>query len=254
MSETDSNSLHVTAWGSGQPVVLVHGSNAVDPDRSWAGQRELSGHYRLLIPHRPGYGLSAPATQPGFDADAEALIATMNEGGHLVGFSYGGIIALLAAGKRPDLVRSLALIEPPAYDVTRGTAFADDMIARMTPVYELAGKLSASEFHYAFMEALTGRSPQRVELSAEELLAYQAAMLEPAPWNAPVNYNAIAAAHFPKLVFSGGWNESLEALCDALARLIGAKRVVLAGAGHAVHKSPEFNRHIAEFWRSTHGV
>ncbi len=45
---------------------------------------------------------------------------------------------------------------------------------------------------------------------------------------------ARAAARFPRLVVSGGWNGALEAVCEELACGMGASRVVVRGAGHDV--------------------
>ena len=52
------------------------------------------------------------------DADDVAeLLGHGGEGMHLVGSSYGGVVALLAAAQRPEAVRSLTVIEPPAMAV-----------------------------------------------------------------------------------------------------------------------------------------
>jgi pimeloyl-ACP methyl ester carboxylesterase len=44
--------------------------------------------------------------------DAADVVELLGDGAHLVGHSYGGVVAMLAAGLRPQAVRSLALIEP----------------------------------------------------------------------------------------------------------------------------------------------
>ena len=54
--------LFVDSWGSGVPVVLVHGSLATGADE-WQAQRPLADEgFRLLVPDRRGYGRS-PAAQ-----------------------------------------------------------------------------------------------------------------------------------------------------------------------------------------------
>ncbi|WP_372472278.1 alpha/beta fold hydrolase [Jidongwangia harbinensis] len=58
--------------------------------------------------------------------DAEDIGDLLAGGAHLVGHSYGGTVAMLAAAAHPDLVRSLALIEPCAHTV----AAADPGVAR----------------------------------------------------------------------------------------------------------------------------
>lgn len=47
-----------------------------------------------------------------YDVDADDVVSLLGEGTHLVGHSYGGVAAMLAAARRPDLVRSLCLIQP----------------------------------------------------------------------------------------------------------------------------------------------
>ncbi|MFF7947195.1 hypothetical protein [Streptomyces griseorubiginosus] len=42
-------------------------------------------------------------------------MALLGTGAHLVGHGNGGVVALLAAARRPDLVRSLALVQPSAF-------------------------------------------------------------------------------------------------------------------------------------------
>ena len=44
----------------------------------------------------------------------------------------------------------------------------------------------------------------------------------------------IAAKPYRKLVMSGGHSEAFDAVCDVLEERLGAERVVLRGAGHAV--------------------
>ena len=54
--------LFVDCWGSGVPVVLVHGSLAIGAEE-WQAQRPLAdAGFRLVVPDRRGHGRS-PATQ-----------------------------------------------------------------------------------------------------------------------------------------------------------------------------------------------
>ena len=50
--------LFVDSWGSGTPVVLVHGSLAIGAEE-WQSQRPLAGEgFRLMVLDRRGYGRS----------------------------------------------------------------------------------------------------------------------------------------------------------------------------------------------------
>jgi hypothetical protein len=58
----------------------------------------------------------------------------------------------------------------------------------------------------------------------------------------------LAAAPFPKLVFSGGHHPAFEAVCDVLERRLGAERAVITGAGHSVQRTGRpFNERLDEF-------
>ncbi|MFZ0699642.1 MAG: alpha/beta hydrolase [Thermoplasmata archaeon] len=110
--------LHYAAQGTeGDPVVLVHGS-WVDL-RSWrAVVPGLAGSMQVLVYDRRGHGRSTFAPRAhaleSDAADLGALLgATDHYPAHLVGHSYGAMVALRLAVERPELVRSLSLHEPP---------------------------------------------------------------------------------------------------------------------------------------------
>ena len=68
---------------------------------------------------RAGYGDSPAQEVIGWPTDVDNVIELLSEynGAHLVGQSYGAVVVLLAAGRRPDLVHSLVAIEPPLYSI-----------------------------------------------------------------------------------------------------------------------------------------
>ena len=83
--------LSVDSWGSGDPVVLVHGSLATGAEE-WQAQRPLADEgYRLSVPDRRGYGRSPAAEGEDFLRDADDIADLMGSGAHLVGHSYGGL-------------------------------------------------------------------------------------------------------------------------------------------------------------------
>ena len=107
--------LAVEVHGNGDPVLLVHGlggtSNVFGPQVG-----VLSRFFQCIRPDLPGSGRS-PADGPLSIAGlAEAIEGVMDERGldrvHLVGHSLGTIVCQHIAVRRPNRVRSLALIGP----------------------------------------------------------------------------------------------------------------------------------------------
>jgi pimeloyl-ACP methyl ester carboxylesterase len=102
--------------GAGEPVLLVHGGIVADAMAPLLDQPALAGH-RLISYHRRGYGQSARPSGPvsvGQQADdARALLRLLGiERAHVVGYSYGGTVALQLALDAPEVVHTLALLEP----------------------------------------------------------------------------------------------------------------------------------------------
>ena len=108
-----------------EPVVLIHCSGS--SGAQWrALAASLSDRYHVLAPDLIGYGGSAPwASRAEFCLAQEAalirsLIGRLQRPVHLVGHSYGGAVALHIARTRPELLRSLTLVEPSAFHLLRG--------------------------------------------------------------------------------------------------------------------------------------
>jgi len=129
-----------TETGTGEPVVLIHCSTA--SSKEWRSLCKVMGDdFRAVMPDQWGCGHSDPWTGNGaFDLGSEAapvLEIMQNLGGpvHLVGHSYGGGVALRIARQRPDLVRSLTLIEPSAFHLLRhGDAAERDLFAEIAAI------------------------------------------------------------------------------------------------------------------------
>jgi pimeloyl-ACP methyl ester carboxylesterase len=99
--------------GSGDPVLLLHGAFS-HCDDLLEGFAPLADHYRLVAFDRRGHGRTADTGEAfHYDDMADETIAVLerlDEPAHVVGYSDGGIVALLVALTRPELVRSLVLI------------------------------------------------------------------------------------------------------------------------------------------------
>jgi len=75
---------------------MVHGSFTWGED-AWTQQRELADRYRLLVLDRCGYGHSPNTERFGFEEQADDIADLLGKASHLVGSSYGAVLALVVA-------------------------------------------------------------------------------------------------------------------------------------------------------------
>jgi len=113
----DGVDLEYEVSGTGEPVVFIHGAFIADTFRPLLAEPSLACHYRLILYYRRGYADSSRAPEPVSvalqAADCRALLSHLGvERAHVVGHSYGGIVALQLALDTPSVVHSLALVEP----------------------------------------------------------------------------------------------------------------------------------------------
>jgi pimeloyl-ACP methyl ester carboxylesterase len=244
-----ASGVYVETWGDGTPVVLVHGSLACGAEE-WEAQRPLAdAGFRLRVLDRRGYGRSAGAAGEDFLGDADDIADIMGDGAHVVGHSYGGLGAMLAAARRPEATLSLTLLEPAAAAVAAHDEEWRQLVAELRHLW--AEDLPDHDWVVRFLKAV-GSDPD--EFPAEMLAA--ALPLVPVLRRGRPFYEAelplaeLAAARFPKLVVSGGHHRGLDAMCIDLAEQIGGTNAVVAGAGHEIQFVGEaLNTLLAQLWR-----
>ena len=114
----EGGQLEYEVRGEGEPVLLIHGGVIAASYVPLMREPALA-RYRLIRYHRRGYAGSTKP-EPGASvsigqqaADAVALLRHLRiERAHIVGHSYGGVIALQLALDAPQVVHSLTLLEP----------------------------------------------------------------------------------------------------------------------------------------------
>jgi len=218
----------------------------VGADLTWSAQKPLADRFEIVAPNRRGFPPGPDVEQVDFEDEAVWLERFLEPGTHLVGHSYGGVIALLAAAKNRELLRSLTVIEPPAFGAARGIPAADEFMARIGEHWT-DGPRDPAEFLRGFL-GLVGSSTPPGNFTPELLQGARTLMVERPPSEAVIPFDELSQAPFPKLVVSGGHSAAFEALCDVLEERLGAERAVLSGAGHSVQRLGEpFNELLTGF-------
>src|SRR5687768_10640001 len=110
--------LEYDVRGSGEPVLLIATGPIADSFLTLLSEQALAEHYRLIAYHqrRPGAGAhgAAPVSFAEHARDAAALLHHLGVSrAHVAGHSTGATIALQLAVDHPQLVHTLALLEPP---------------------------------------------------------------------------------------------------------------------------------------------
>jgi benzoate-CoA ligase family protein len=123
--------------GSGQPVLLVHGSHLARSFLPLVAQPAMTESCLLIRYHRRGFlGSSSPSGPVSIAdqaADAAALLEYLNvPSAHVVGHSYGGPIALQLAHDYPERVHSLILLEAALLSVPGGRDVSELVTATTT--------------------------------------------------------------------------------------------------------------------------
>ncbi|KAA0023633.1 alpha/beta fold hydrolase [Antrihabitans cavernicola] len=113
--DLDGIRTHYDVFGSGDPVVLLHGGLA--GAESWFAQQQPLGDagYQVHVPERRGHGrtpdVEGPLTYSVMaDDTVRYLDAVVGGPAHLIGWSDGAVVAALVAMRRPDLARRIVLI------------------------------------------------------------------------------------------------------------------------------------------------
>ena len=252
--------------GAPRPVVALHCSLA--HGGAWSGLASLMRRITIFAPDQPEHGKgslwdqSRPLHDQAFDESVRvAEYAGQGRAVDLFGHSFGGTLALRIALERPDLVRSLTLVEPvlfaaagaagdPAFAPfqARHLAFAD-LIAAGQP--DAALRMFHADWGTGDgLEDIPTRTRNymldRIHLIARQnptLLDDQAQLLRP---------GGMEAILVPVLLVEGAIGPPIVSAVHSalLARLPKSQRLVVPGAGHMVtitHAgavAPPLQRHL----------
>jgi non-heme chloroperoxidase len=260
--------------GQGEPVLFVHGG--VGDYRAWEQQMNAFGaSYRTIALSCRGYwpnpklGPDESITLDTFVDDLAKFVQALDAGPvHLVGHSSpGGFGSLRLASQHPEFLRTLVLLEPPAFPLLgvsipprpaqvikllirhprAGIGFIKFGAKGMRPAIKAfergddAGALRVfmtANTSEAVMEGLPDEMFQRFVDNVGPLKAQIKAGFP------PFAASDARAIRVPTLLVSGAESPAhIKAVSDRLAKLVpDAERLTIAGASHNM-----FDSHPAEF-------
>lgn len=262
-------SLHVDSYGSGAPLLLLHGWGM--HGGMWGGAAErLAEHFRVLAVDLPGHGFSVgrdSSRHSGYvgmnsdlliDSLVDQLSAQFGEPLTLCGWSLGGQIALRWAMRYPQQIDRLALVASTPCFVRRPgweCAMAEETLAEFAAALQqdytltlrrfLALQVRGSERERELLAVLRSALMSRGE---PDLGALQAGLdiLRDCDLR-----SALPGIHQPALVI-GGERDTLtppQAAHFLAAQLPDARLAVIEGAAHAPFLShpDEFMEHLMSF-------
>jgi pimeloyl-ACP methyl ester carboxylesterase len=208
-------------WGSGPVLLLLHGG--AGSWRHWARNLgALMASHTVVAPDLPGLGESARAPEP---IGAETIAAIVEDGldrvigaefpFHVVGFSFGGVIAGLVAANKSGRLRSLTLsgsggLGPPNRSV------------ELVKVRDRIGedRIAAHRTNLARMMLADPVAIDALALEIQERNACEARLNSGAMWMSPVLHEALPRVRAPIYAIWGEWEMANRALLQARITLM----------------------------------
>lgn len=233
--------------GEGPPIVLLPpGASSAS---AWKRVVETIGpNYRTIAVNPAGYGETAPVDGPTaltVDDEAAAVLAIISgipDKVHIVGHSYGGVVALQTALRTPERFCSLTLIEPATYAVL-AEAGAPDLANTVEAVnfafirdVRAGARETALADYIDFYNGQSGAWAAMGERAQGKLLAVADNVVAglSASHNNTLTLADYAAITLPTRIASGALTDPLHAfLAQAIAKSISnASHQIVPGAGH----------------------
>ena len=271
-------SFHHTEQGSGEPLVLVHGS--ASDFRTWQSQYDTFASRFRTIRYSRRYHWPNEQITRGADYsmaehidDLEALLRSLDAApAHLVGHSYGAFLCLLLALRAPELVRRLVLAEPPAITLfvsnqPQVSELLKLMLTRprtavailkfgaqgVAPAAEAIREGNRAEALKAFGQATLGREAF-ARLSRSRLDQARANFIEAELLGSgflPLEADELRKLQVPTLLINGQNSPALfHRLMDRIEELLArSKRIRIPGTSHIVHEDNphEYNKTVLSF-------
>ena len=171
-------------------------------------------------------------------------------GAHLVGHSYGGAVAICAAGLRPDAIRSLTLVEPAPLSIAMDDPAVREMALKVHAAANFPVALVGMARAFKLLGIPRGLGPRPSFRQIRAMAAGFHTMAHPYEWDALEAIDPLRRANVPTFVVDGGWSQAMAHNCDRLAELLaGERRTIQAGHHfpHMIDEGAPFNAALTGF-------
>ncbi len=253
--------LHCERYGSGEPVLLLHGLGSSTLD--WEPQiAALSQQYQVVAVDFRGHGQSdkpaGPYSIPGFAADIANLISQLGLGPmHVVGISMGGMVAFQLAVDAPEQVRSLVIInsgpEFPSHTLKAKLVIQSRLLMlKFMGMRRLGTAIAKRLFpapeheslRHLFVDRFSSNDPRAYENSVRAIARFSVA-------------ERLGQIRCPVLIVSSDRDYTPVSAKEAyLPQLASAKLIVIRNAGHActLDQPDQVNTSLLDFLHSQRGA
>jgi pimeloyl-ACP methyl ester carboxylesterase len=180
------------------------------------------------------------------ESDATRIVAALGSAANVVGASYGGLAAMLAAEAAEGRIRALVLCEPACFSLARGRPAVEAHVSAMAPVFARADdpRVTHLQLSQLFAKAMGTPVP---DLPPDVLNATVSRLRETIPpWE--VTVSELLPQQIPTLVLTGNSEPMYLEVAQALASL-GAEHIPVPGAGHRPQDHPGGIEAMQQFWR-----
>jgi pimeloyl-ACP methyl ester carboxylesterase len=227
-------------------LVLLHAS--ASSARQWDALAEsLRANFEVHAIDLHGHGRQAPpahgqALSVRDDAALAQAVLERAGGGHVIGHSYGGAVAMHLAASAPRLVHSLALYEPVLFrllaDHAPGSFGAEEVFDLATFVWQQVGLARLSQAAERFVDYWSGPSAwQRVPPDRQQAIAGRMPLIEQqfrSLVREPLPVSALARIDMPLLCLHGTRTTSAALQMATLLKTLlpHGRHEALEGLGH----------------------
>ena len=254
--------------GRGEPLLLVHAGGFADWFVPMAASQTLND-FRVIRVRRAGYGTHAPKRHLTLQDHASHIRVLAEHLDikmlHLVGHSSGGLISLQVASDHPELVGSLALLEPAPCGPLQVPAFAEIGEHFVGPAMEALAAGNLEGAFDTFMRGVCGNGHREVIEQSIGKPAYEQAVREsrfffrdevPAAMQWKFEAAEVARIRQPVLIVEGGEGRKLGLLSQQMTEVVmtllpQAEFAMIEGVNHLMPlQDPDaVGRVIADFAR-----